>query len=123
MPARGSACCHRTWPPIRIWWSFQAGAPWSDRHFLLGLVGAWPRMSGLGADLGADLGGEAIDREPVAVDAEAAQRGEGGLGGEGMMAEILAGVDVADVNLDGRDLYRHQRVMQRDRGVRIAAGI
>ena len=31
-----------------------------------------------------------------------------------MMAEILAGVDVADMNLHGRDFHRHQRVMQRD---------
>ena len=39
------------------------------------------------------------------------------------MTEILAGVDVADVDFDGRNLHRHQRVVQRDRGVRIAAGV
>src|SRR3954470_8183180 len=39
----------------------------------------------LGADLfGADFGGEAVDREPVSVNAEAAQGRECGLGGEGV---------------------------------------
>jgi len=73
--------------------------------------------------LDADPGGKAIDREPVTVDAEAAKRCEGGAGGEGMVAETLARVDIADVHLDGRGLHRHQRVMQRNRGVRIGAGI
>ena len=39
------------------------------------------------------------------------------------MPETLAGVDVADMHFDGRDFHRDQRVVQRDRGVRIAAGI
>src|SRR6202022_4933779 len=78
-------------------------------------------MSGVG--LAADFGGEAVDREPVAVDAEAAKRSEGGLGGEGMMSETLAGVNIADVHFDGWNFHRDQRVMQRDRGVGIAAGI
>ena len=39
------------------------------------------------------------------------------------MAEFLAGVDIGDVHFDGRNFHRHQGVMQRDRGVRIAAGI
>ena len=39
------------------------------------------------------------------------------------MPETLAGVDVADVHFNGRDFHPDQRVMQRDRGVGIAAGI
>ncbi len=52
-----------------------------------------------------------------------AQRGEGGPGGEGVVAETLARVDVADVYFDCRNFHRHQSVMQGDRGVRIAPGI
>src|SRR3982074_1330143 len=85
-------------------------------------------LRGDGADasglcLDADPGGKAIDREPVTIDAEAAQGCESGAGGEGMMTEILAGVDIADVHFDGGNFHRHQGVMQGDRGVRIAAGI
>ena len=40
-----------------------------------------------------------------------------------MVTETLAGVDVADMHFDRRNLHRDQRVMQRDRGVRIAAGV
>src|ERR1700681_4517611 len=76
-----------------------------------------------GAWLGADLGGKAGDRKPVTVDAEAAKRCESGAGGEGVMTEILAGVNIADVHLDGGNFHRHQGIMQRDRGVRIAPGI
>src|SRR3982074_3387614 len=72
---------------------------------------------------GADFGGKAVDCEPVAIDAEAAQRSEGGFGREGMMPETLAGVNIADVHFDGWNFHRDQRVMQRDRGVGIAAGI
>ena len=78
-------------------------------------------MSGFCLD--ADPGGKAVDREPVTVDAESAKRGESGAGGEGMMTETLAGVNVADMHFDRRNFHRHQSVMQRDRGVRIAAGI
>src|SRR5450432_3733079 len=46
----------------------------------------------------ADPGGKAIDREPVTVDAETGQRRESGPGGEGVMAEVLAGVNIADVH-------------------------
>ena len=67
------------------------------RNFLFGDGGA------SGFCLDADLGGKAIDREPVTVDAEAGKRCESGLGGEGMMAEILAGVNIADVHFDGRN--------------------
>src|SRR3954451_8807379 len=73
--------------------------------------------------LDTDPGGKAGDREPVAIDAETGKHCKCGLGGEGMMTEILAGVNIADVHLDGGNLHRHQRVMQRDRGVRIAGGI
>src|ERR1700694_5770547 len=61
--------------------------------------------------LGADPGGQAIDREPVTVDAEAAKRCEGGARGEGMMTKIVAGIDVADMHFDGRNFYRDQGVM------------
>ena len=40
-----------------------------------------------------------------------------------MMPEALAGVDIADMHFHSRDFHRDQRVVQRDRGVRIAAGI
>ena len=39
------------------------------------------------------------------------------------MTEALAGVDVADVHFHRRDFHRDQRIVQRDRGVRIAAGV
>jgi hypothetical protein len=87
------------------------------------VTGGYIRLLTLGFRFGADPGGKAIDREPVTVDAEAAKRCEGGTRGEGMVTEILAGVNIADVHFDGGDLHRHQRVMQRDRGVRIAGGI
>src|SRR5436305_13504505 len=73
--------------------------------------------------LGADFGGKAIDCEAVAIDAEAAERCKGGHGRVGVMTEALAGVDVADMHFHSRNLHRDQRVMQRDRGVRIAAGV
>src|SRR5437899_1134110 len=76
--------------------------------------------SGFGLD--AELGGEALDGEAVALDAEAAERGEGRARGVGVVTETLAGVDVGHVHFDGRNLHREQRVMQGDRGVRIAAG-
>ena len=71
----------------------------------------------------ADLGGKARYRKPVAVDAEAADRGEGGLGRKGVVAKTLAGMDVADVDFDGRNLHADDGVVQRDRGVGIGAGI
>src|SRR3954471_12436167 len=47
------------------------------------------------ADLpGDDPGGQTVDRQPVSVDTEAAQRGERGAGGEGVVAETFAGVDI-----------------------------
>src|SRR5256886_7271265 len=85
------------------------------------LLGDGPAASG--SCLDADPGSEAIDREPVAIDTEAGKRCEGGLGSEGMMTEAFASVNVADVDFDGGNFHRHQRVMQRDRGVRIASGI
>src|SRR5260370_5475468 len=97
---------------IRNSWVVTADASGFDVRFL---------MSGF--CFGANFGGKAVDREPVAVDAEAAKRSEGGFGGEGMMPETLASVNVADVHFDGWNFHRDQRVVQRDRGVGIAAGI
>src|SRR5437660_12499743 len=71
----------------------------------------------------AEFGGKAIDREAVAVDAEAAQRREGGLGRVGMVPETLARVNIADVHFNRRNFHPDQRVMHGDRGVGIAAGI
>ena len=78
-------------------------------------------MSGFGLD--AELGRKAKDRKAIPVDAEARKRRESGPGGKRMMTEALAGVDVADVDLDGGDFDRDQRIVERDRGVRISAGI
>ena len=39
------------------------------------------------------------------------------------MTEALAGMDVADMDLDRRDFHRDQGIVQRDRGVRVAAGV
>jgi hypothetical protein len=78
-------------------------------------------VSGFGLD--AELGCKAKDRKAIPVDAEARKRRESGPGGKRMMTEALAGVDVADVDLDGGDFDRDQRIVKRDRGVRIAAGI
>jgi len=73
--------------------------------------------------LDAELGRKAKDRKAIPVDAEARKRRESGPGGKRMMTEALAGVDVADVDLDGRDFDRDQRIVQRDRGVRVAARV
>ena len=78
-------------------------------------------MSGFG--LGADPGGKPGDRQPIAVDAETRKHRDGGHGGEGVVTEALAGVDIADVHLDGGDRHRLQRVMQCDRGMGIGAGV
>src|SRR5580704_6341582 len=69
------------------------------------------------------LGFEAADRKAVAVNAETRKCREGGPGGKRVVAEALAGVDVADVDLDRRDFHRDQRIVERDRGVRIGTGI
>ena len=71
----------------------------------------------------ADPGGKAVDREPVAINSEAAEACEGGSCRERVMAEVLARMDIADVNFDGRDLHRDQRIMKCNRGVRVAAGV
>src|SRR6202011_2353851 len=82
-------------------------------------------VSGLvsGFRFGADFGGKTVDGEPVAIDPEAAQRREGGPGGEGMMPKILAGVNVADVHFNRRNFNPDDGVVQCDRGVRITAGV
>src|SRR5450759_525034 len=84
------------------------------------LFGDGTDASGFGLD--ADPGGKAIDREPVTVDAEAAKRRESGAGGEGVMTEILAGGNSAEVQRHGQNFQRHYSDRQRDRGVRIAGG-
>src|SRR5438105_9317750 len=113
--------------------SSRTSAESSLENFAAALSSGWRAMffdpnvlceegaSGFGLD--ADLGGKALDGEAVALDAEAAERGEGRARGVGVVAKALAGVDVGHVHFDRRDLHREQRVVQRDRGVRIAAGI
>src|SRR5258708_15976709 len=70
--------------------------------------------------LGADFGGKAADGEPVSVDTEAAQSCEGCLGGEGMVAEIFAGMDIADMQFNGGDFHRFQGVVEGNPGERKA---
>src|SRR4029453_18034285 len=103
-----------------ILWLFcrQAGAPYVDPE-----LSAWCAGDASGFCLGADPRRKAVNRKPVTVDAEAGKGRERGLGGEGMVTETLAGVNIADVHLDGRNFHRHQSVMQRNRGVRIATGV
>src|SRR4051794_6115900 len=86
-----------------------------------GVGGVGFSESGSGA--GADPCGKAVDGEPVAIDPEAAQRGEGGPGGEGVVPKILAGVDVADVHFNRRNFYADDGVVQCDRGMGITAGV
>src|SRR5438046_2789911 len=71
----------------------------------LGGDGRCVRLLRSGFCLGADFGGKAVDGEPVAVDAEAAKGGKGGFGREGMVPETLAGVNIADVDFDGRNFH------------------
>src|SRR5271155_277951 len=81
------------------------------------------RTGASGLCLDADPGGKARYRKPVAVNTEAGKRCESGHRGEGVMTETLARVNVAHMHLDGRDFHRDQCIVQRNRGVRIAAGI
>ena len=76
-----------------------------------------------GGFLGADFGGKPRYREPVAFDAEARQTGKGGHRGEGMMPETLAGVNIGDVNFHSGNVRALDRVVQRNRGVRIGGGV
>ena len=76
-----------------------------------------------GFGFGADPGGKTVDREPVAVDSKTGKCRKGGHGGEGMMTEAFASVDVADMHFDCWNLHRLQGVMQRNRGMGIGPGI
>ena len=67
--------------------------------------------------------GEAVDRERIALDAEAADHGLGGKRNIGMVAPGLARMDVADVALDRRHADALDGVMARDRSVGQAARI
>src|SRR5579863_10711015 len=101
--------------------SLSRGLRGAVRPQLSGLKLSGLKLSGLGLD--AEFGRKAADRKAVAVNAETCKGREGGPGGKGVMAEAFAGVDVADVDLDRRDFHRDQRIVERDRGVRITAGI
>src|SRR5438552_11911557 len=105
-------------------WDLSAGwrAMILIRNFLSGDVRERQALAS-GFGFGADFGGKACDREPVAVDAEAGKGGERGHRGEGMVPEVLTGVDIADVDFDRWNVRGLDCIMQRDRGVRIAAGI
>src|SRR5258708_35798831 len=104
-------------------------------NFAAGLSSGWRAMIlirkflfGDGTDasgfcLDADPGGKARDREPVTVDAEAGKRCESGFGGEGMMAEILGGWNIADVHFGGRNFHRHQGGIERHEAVRRPAAL
>ena len=78
-------------------------------------------VSGFRVD--AEFRGKAADGETIALDAESAKRCERGGCNKRMMTEALARIDVRHVDFNGRNFYADQRVMQRDRGVRISARI
>src|SRR3954451_2664104 len=83
----------------------------------------WREADTSGFCLDPNLGGKAVDREPVTVDAKAAQRGESSAGSEGVMTEVLACIDVADVHFDRWSFHRHKRIVQRDRRVGVSPGV
>src|ERR1700722_16533295 len=91
----------------------------SGLSFQVSIFRSW--LSGLGLD--AELGCKAADRKAVAVNAETRKCREGGPGGKGVVAEALAGVDVADMDLDRRDFHRAQRIGEGVRSVRVGARI
>src|SRR5262249_554766 len=66
---------------------------------------------------------QALDGQAVSLDAEPADHGLGAARHIGAMAEALTRVNVADMNLDGRERHAEDGVEQGDRGVRIAAWI
>src|SRR5262249_41602478 len=70
-----------------------------------------------------DQPGQPLDRQRVALDAEAAQARPRHRRDMGAMAEALARKDVADVDLDNGQLDRGDRVANGDRGVGVGAGI
>src|SRR5262249_50903705 len=59
-------------------------------------------------------GGEPVDREPVALDPEAADHGFRPLGDVGIVSEGLALVDIGDVHFDHRQLHAQDRVENGD---------
>jgi len=84
---------------------------------LLGLiVGAARHGSGLG--LGGGERGQPRDGEAIALDPEAAQRGPGDRRDVGVMAEMVAGEDIADMDLD----HRKRSPPRRRRGSRPTCG-
>src|SRR5262245_47089984 len=70
-----------------------------------------------------DQRGQSVDRQRVAVDAEAAQARLGHRRDVGMVAKALAREDVADVDLDDGHSDRGDGVADGDRGVGIGAGV
>src|SRR6202521_1296758 len=87
----------------------------------IGLFGSCMARSAPGGR--ADHGGKPDDGERVALDAEAADHGARRARDVGVLAEALAGVDVADMHLDDRNLHRQDRVENRHRGRGVAGGI
>ena len=74
------------------------------------VLGFMPGFLSVGAATASALrlssdGGEPVDRKRVAVDAEAADHGLGDRRDVGMLAEVLARMDVGDVDLDHRQLH------------------
>src|ERR1700682_696243 len=61
-----------------------------------------------------------FDGKRVALRAEAADHGTGGFRDIGIMPETFTGVDVADMNLDCRQLHAENRIQDRDRSGRVA---
>src|SRR5262249_37287553 len=70
-----------------------------------------------------DQRGQPVDRQRVAVDAEAAQARLGHRRDVGMVAKALAREDIADVDLDYRHIDRGNGVADGDRGVGVGAGV
>src|SRR5262245_60083635 len=70
-----------------------------------------------------DQRGQPVDRQRVAVDADAAQARLGHRLDVGMVAKALAREDVADVDLDDGHIDRGDGVANGDRGVGIGAGV
>src|SRR5216684_3565715 len=63
-----------------------------------------------------------FDGKRVALRAEAADHGTGGFRDIGIVPETFTGVNVADMNLDGRQLHAENRIQDRDRGA-VARGV
>src|SRR6266508_3808195 len=72
---------------------------------------------------GADQRGQPVDRQRIAVHAEAAKARLGDRRDVGEVTKAFAREDVADVDLDQRNLDRGDRVADRDRGVGVAGRV